>query len=111
MEIPQKKRYSGKYDSKLKIIIAREYLSTDQGYKSLSAKYNIPPTSIADIVSWYKKRYPTGEKDESVIQATESTIPSEADLKITALEMLIENAGKELGVDLVKKFGTKQFRK
>jgi hypothetical protein len=35
----------------------------------------------------------------------------EAHLKIAALEMLIENAGKELGVDLVKKPGTKQSGK
>ena len=35
----------------------------------------------------------------------------EANLKIAALEMLIENAGKELGVDLVKKLGTKQLGK
>jgi hypothetical protein len=33
---------------------------------------------------------------------------TEANLKITALQMLIENASEELGVDLVKKFGTKQ---
>ena len=35
----------------------------------------------------------------------------EANLKVTALEMLIENASKELGVDLIKKFGTKQPKK
>jgi len=35
----------------------------------------------------------------------------EAQLKITALEMFIEIAGKELGVDLQKKFGTKLSKK
>jgi hypothetical protein len=32
----------------------------------------------------------------------------EANLKIAGLEMLIETAHKELGVDMVKKPGTKQ---
>ena len=33
---------------------------------------------------------------------------TDGNLKIIALQMLIENASKELGVDIVKKFGTKQ---
>jgi len=32
----------------------------------------------------------------------------EDSLQVIALQMLIENASKELGVDIVKKFGTKQ---
>jgi len=35
----------------------------------------------------------------------------EANLKIAGLEMLIETAQKELGVDIVKKYGTKQSLK
>jgi len=111
MPTPEKKRYSGKYDTKLKVIIAREYLTTDQGYKSLSVKYHIPPSSISDIVAWYKQRYPAGVEDEPVTASTELIKLSESDLKITALELLIENASKELGVDIIKKFGTKQLKK
>lgn len=35
----------------------------------------------------------------------------QANLKVAAWEMLLQNAGKELGVDIVKKFGTKQSGK
>lgn len=113
MKAPEKKRYSGKYDSKLKVVIAREYFTTDQGYTALSKKYNIPPTTIFDFVSWYKKKYPfgSGELPDEPVQAEKSIGLTENDLKIIALELLIENAGKELGIDLVKKFGTKQPKK
>lgn len=113
MQIPEKRKYGGKYDPKLKIAIAREYLTTDQGYSSLSKKYDIPKTSILDFVRWYKKKYPAGVEDiaEASIQTVSNNVPSESDLKIMALEMLIENASKELGIDLVKKFGTKQPKK
>jgi len=32
----------------------------------------------------------------------------EANIRITALEMMIKNAEQELGIDIVKKSGTKQ---
>lgn len=113
MKIPEKKRYSGKYDPKLKIAIAHEYLTTDQGYTTLSRKYNIPKTSILDFVTWYKKKYPTGVEDipDDTALPENNNGATECDLKIIALELLIENASKELGIDLVKKFGTKQPKK
>jgi transposase-like protein len=114
MQTPQKKKYTGKYDAKLKIAIAREYLTSDLGYRSLSEKYNIPRTSIHDIVKWYKEKYPEGvegDAENTSERRTGNKDMIEANLKITALEMLIENAGKELGIDLVKKFGTKQPKK
>ena len=115
MKIPEKKRYAGKYDPAVKIAIAREYLSTDQGYDTLAKKYNIAEGTIPSFIRWYQQRYPDGAAE----QQQHATAPSishdrqdfqQAQLKIEALELLIENAGKELGVDLVKKFGTKQFR-
>src|SRR3954451_10105500 len=114
MHIPEKKHYAGKYDPALKIAIAREYLSTDQGYDSLAKKYNIAEGTVPSFIRWYQQRYPHGVPEQQQQQPATATGSQDqqhlqqAQLKIEALELLIENAGKELGVDLVKKFGTKQ---
>jgi transposase-like protein len=116
MNIPEKKRYAGKYDPALKIAIAREYLTTDQGYDTLAKKYNIAEGTLPSFIRWYQQRYPQGTATQQQ-DGTAATISQgdqqdvqQAQLKIEALELLIENAGKELGVDLVKKFGTKQYK-
>lgn len=113
MKIPEKKKYTGKYEPKLKIAIVHEYLTTNLGYANLSKKYNIPKTTIKDFVTWYKQKY--SEDDENVNEIAIETLNNEplndSDLKVIALQMLIENASKELGVDIVKKFGTKQPKK
>jgi transposase-like protein len=115
MNIPKKKPYAGKYDPALKIAIAREYLSTDQGYGTLAKKYNIAEGTLPSLIRWYQQRYPDGATEQQQ-HATDAAIGQDqqdlqqAQLKIEALELLIENAGKELGVDLVKKFGTKQYK-
>jgi transposase-like protein len=111
MHIPEKKHYAGKYDPALKITIAREYLSTDQGYDTLAKKYNIAQGTLPSFIRWYQQRYPDGAAEQQHAPAAISQDQQDlqqAQLKIEALELLIENAGKELGVDLVKKFGTKQ---
>ena len=113
MKIPEKKHYAGKYDPALKIAIAREYLTTDQGYGTLAKKYNISKGTIPSVIRWYEQRYPTGAPEQQQPDVTPATISQDKDLqqaqlKIEALELLVENAGKELGVNLVKKFGTKQ---
>lgn len=107
MNKPPKRKYAGRYDPLFKIAIAREYLSTDKGYKTLAVKYDVPATSVHDFIVWYKKRYPNGVVD-NLEETPKPNKLDEATLKIIALEMLIEKASKELGIDLVKKFGTKQ---
>lgn len=110
------------YDNSLKIAIAREYLTGNLGYGALAEKHGI--TSLATVrhfVRWYKKHYPgslqssdasfnkmnsTSSEDSDVTQQLK-----EANLKIAALEMLIEIAQKELGIDIIKKPGTKQSSK
>ena len=109
MQRPLKRTNKSKYDPQLKIAIVREYLTTDMGYKSLSFKYNIPAGSIRDFVKWYNEKYTKGAIEETPSQSNNQV--DEKELKITALQMLIENASKELGIDLVKKFGTKQSKK
>jgi transposase-like protein len=103
------------HDNAFKIAVARDYLTSSLGYGGIAVKYGLPSISTARFfVRWYRKNYPDGidsptldkEPDEVGDKALK-----QANLKITALEMLIENASKELGVDLAKKFGAKQSRK
>ena len=104
------------YDPSFKIAIAREYLTTSLGFTKLAKKYNLPSEATPRyFLKWYRNKYPDGiaeqpaeNKDEVSKEYDEL---KEANLKVTALEMLIENASKELGVNLIKKFGTKQPKK
>ena len=116
MTIPEKQRGRlDTYDASLKIAVAREYLTTDLGFTKLAKKYNLPGEATArHFLRWYRKKYPEGTIDEIIDKhiVVEPLIDSEtANLKIMALQMLIEKASKELRIDLVKKFGTKQPKK
>ena len=119
MQTPQKKKFPGKYAPQLKLAIARDYFTSNLGYGSLAKKYDVPAGTVPSLIQWYRKKYPDQAEGAVEADATEETSPppinnkelKEAGLKITALEMLIENAGKELGVDLVKKFSTRQPKK
>lgn len=104
------------YARDLKIAVARDYLTSDSGYGKLAIKYNLPG---ADTVRYMVKWYRSIDRDLIPVSIPESLVPSvsasvvdkqlkEANLKIMALELLIANASKELGVDIVKKCGTRQ---
>ena len=109
------------YENALKVAVAREYLTSNYSYSYLAKKYNLPGPKTADgFVRWYKKNYsvnPGGPvKDSGPVgdHANEKQISQQlkqANLKIAGLEMLIETAQKELGIDIVKKPGTKQSYK
>lgn len=115
MNVPKKQKgREHVYKPVLKIAIAQEYFTSDLGYTKLARKYGLPNEATArHFVRWYIKKYPDGIiSDENVVDnqldKPLSKEIKEANLKVLALQMLIENASKELGVDLVKKFGTKQ---
>ena len=107
------------YANSLKIAIAREYLTGHLGYHQMAVKHGIGHDTVHHFVRWYKKHYSTegdtpGPEDRSITPQKDNDMAKElkqANLKIMALEMLIENAQKELGIDLVKKLGTKQSPK
>ena len=118
MNQPKKQGNTPLYETSFKVAIAREYLTSNLGYRGLGKKYNIPPTTVADFIKWYRNRSvdiaidanpsllaPTTQEDKSLEKQLK-----EANLKIAGLEMLIEIAGKELGVDIVKKLGAKQSK-
>lgn len=109
-----------KYDPSFKIAVAREYLTSNLGFGKLAEKHGLNGAdTVRGFVRWYKKKYPDGQLRPIAPQAvdtnkrdgeTEKAL-QHANLKIEALETLIEIAQKELGIDIVKKFGTKQSMK
>ena len=120
-KIPKKMGKPSKYEAAFKIAISREYLESDLGYMRLGTKYGIPTDTVRDFVRWYRSNYP--DPPERVVEAVADSVEAqkpiaanaelqneleEARLKIAGLEMLIEIANKELGIDIIKKRGTKQ---
>ena len=108
------------YDADRKIAIAREYLTSSLGYGELAKKHGLPLETVRNFVKWYRKHYsadphsPTPIETDLVASSENKQLAAElkqANLKITALEMLIETARKELGIDIVKKSGTKRSSK
>jgi len=74
--------------------------------------------TVRYIVKWYRATHP----DVPVPPAVEGPVPAvrasivdrelkEANLKIRAFGLLIANINGEVGLDVVKKFGTKQPRR
>lgn len=88
----------------------------------MAKKYNLPGEfTVCYFVKWYRKRYPDPvdqQAPDNAVKADNSATNrdlekqlNEANLKIAGLEMLIEIAQKDLGIDIVKKLGTKQSQK
>ena len=108
---------TSKYAAAFKITVAREYLTSSLGYGEIAKKYGIARPTIVFFVKWYRKKYPDGviiEKAEGTSEQRPMPLAKElkqANLKISGLEMLIEIAEKELGIDIIKKFGAKQSKK
>ena len=111
-----------KHDPALKIAIATEYLKGELGYGRLGAKYGLSLTAVCAIVKWYRKHYgeqavadaptaaPQSETESPEVRALKKRLEL-AELKAVGLEMMIEIARKELGIDIRKKSGAKQSRK
>jgi transposase-like protein len=112
-----------RYPPDLKIAVAREYQKGEVGYGKLGQKYGYGTETIRAFVKWYKIHYPDPdiERDAEVEPKADQGLTTAdkkishdlelANLKIAALEMLIENTNKELGYDIGKKAGTGQSSK
>jgi transposase-like protein len=106
------------FEESLKIAVAREYLHGQLSYSQIAKKYELPSGDTARFfVRWYKEWQLKQEGKEVITPSScsqEEILRQElgqAHLRITALELLIQNAEKELGIDIRKKSGTKQRRK
>jgi hypothetical protein len=106
------------FEESFKTAVAKEYIEGQFSFNQLSKKYNLPSgDTVRYFVRWYKQWLERCPPSGSLTSATAvNTIEAgqklqEANLRITALEMLIQNAEKEFGIDIAKKSGTKQQSK
>src|SRR5688572_32791241 len=117
MQEKGKKGKSGlepRFEESFKIAVARDYLTGQLSYSQLAKKYELPSGDTARwFVSWYKQWLDKQENklDNEPAENNSDTLElarqlKQANLRVTALEMLIQNAEKELGVDIIKKSGT-----
>lgn len=110
------------YDESLKIAVARDYLTGNLSYSQVAEKYSLPGGDVVRyFVRWYQKHHQfessqvvslspiSNEQSPDSQQQTDlSKELSDARLKIAALEIMIQIAEQELGIDITKKSGTKQ---
>lgn len=125
MRKPEIKRKSGGqpvYSESFKILVAREYLEGKLSFSQLSQKYNLPSVDTPRyFLRWYQQW--ESNLNLEVPEVTEGPDLSnksaqelqddlaEANLKITALEMLINKAQEFYGEDFGKKPGAKSSKK
>lgn len=121
MEKPRKGSKAGLppvFDENLKILIAREYLTGQLSHGQLAKKYGLSGEHTSRyFVRWYQKWLQAHELEaqadlggvddaEGEKKQLEKQL-FEANLKITALELMIRTAEDTLGIDIGKKSGTK----
>jgi len=118
MEQPRKGSMGGRltiYEDSFKILVARDYLSGNLSQRQIGNKYGLSEKTIFYFLHWYRQRYsPVKEEQQSSSASTSPDLASqlaEAKLKITALELLLSNAEQEMGVNILKKSGTKPSAK
>ena len=122
MEKPRKGSKHGAvpvFDEAFKIMVAREYLTGQLSYGQLARKYNLSGEHTPRyFVRWYQQwqeerelslqgNFPAETNPDEEKQQLKKQL-FEANLKITALEILIRTAEESLGVDIGKKAGTKR---
>lgn len=118
METPRKGSKGGRvaiYESSFKIQVARDYLSGEYSMLQVAKKYGLNASTMYHFMRWYKL-YESDPEKEIVIPALSNDSKlarelAEAKLKITALELLLSNAEREMGVNILKKSGTKRSAK
>lgn len=112
----QKKRSGGRisvYDESFKIAVAKEYIDGELSHGQLAKKYGLSGEhTVRHFLRFYEKwqqELPL-PMDKASPNQQEITLEKElamAKLKIAALEMLINTAENNLGIDIRKKSGTK----
>lgn len=117
MEKPRKGSKGGRltiYEDSFKILVARDYLSGTLSQLQIAKKYGLSAGNIFYFLSWYKKHYQVASEEPQSSSESSSTDTellrelAEARLRITALELLLSNAEQEMGVNILKKSGTKR---
>ena len=110
------------YEESLKIAVARDYLTGNLSFTQVAEKYNLPNKDVVRyFVRWYKENHQlqlslganiaqagSDQRSDNQKQTDSDKELSDARLKIAALEIMIQIAEQELGIDIRKKSGTKQ---
>ena len=111
----------GQHPLAFKMRVAREYVEGDHSYGQLSVKYGIgKPTIHRWVHQFYGELSVTEPIPPDMTEAEQKELEAlkkqneelkkkleYADLRATALEILIDVAEKQLGIDIKKKPGTK----
>lgn len=107
------------YEESLKIVVARDYLTGNLSFQQVAEKYRLKDGDVVRwFVKWYNRHFdtelsvlncspPSGISPPVDVKNLEQELAN-ANLKIAALEIMIEIAEKDLGIDIRKKRGTKQ---
>jgi transposase-like protein len=125
MEKPRKGLKIGRipvYDQSFKIAVVREYVSGEYSLAQVGARHNLSRDTVHHFIQWYKKHFPEPTLPEVIQESQSEAKPvrtvaelekelAYANLKITAFEILISNAEREMGVDIRKKAGSKPSTK
>ena len=100
------------YDESFKIAVASEYHLGGLSVLQVAQKHHLEEKTVYHFLRWYKRHQLTlGVEKPSHVDQNRLDLENElayARLKITALELLISNAEREMGVDIRKKSGTKR---
>lgn len=120
MEKPRKGSKGGRltiYDDSFKIAVARDYENGNLSQLQVAQRHGIELKTMYHFLKWYRKHQVEVSEEP---QSSSETVPSTSEmvkelatarLKITALELLLSNAEREMGVDIIKKPGTKPSAK
>jgi len=117
MEKPRKGSKGGRltiYDDSFKLLVANDYYSGDLSMPQVARKHGLSEGTMYYFIKWYKAhqlQLTEAPKISSANLQNTQALSRElaaAKLKITALELLLSNAEREMGVDIVKKSGTKR---
>jgi transposase-like protein len=91
--------------------IIAEYLSKDNTLKSLGIKYGIADRTIQSWVRAYRKSLPVADKNFKQQTPKEKELQTELhrlELKNQLLEEILKLSEEQTGINLRKKYGTKQ---
>jgi transposase-like protein len=91
--------------------IISEYLTSEESFESLSAKYGIPARTIQSWVRIWRKANKDDKADQVSMSEKEKELQAQLEqlrLKNELLEEMLKLSEELVGINLRKKFGTRQ---
>jgi transposase-like protein len=89
--------------------IVSEYLTGGESFLAISKKYGVNARTIQTWVRAYRKRHPEAEvmQEQPNVKLLKKQL-AQAELKNELLEEMLRLSEEQTGIDLRKKFGTRQ---